>query len=97
MNICNMQRAFILALARFDFLHLCMVQSYNFVFQHALCSSNNVLLSVAFLCKLSKGLQSLESYVAASCEIEFCSITTENSSSFQRVFVVNRVYSYLRV
>ena len=41
--------------------------------KHALCSSNNVLLSVASLCKLSKEFKTFKIYVAAPCEIEFCS------------------------
>ena len=50
-----------------------MMLSYKFV-KHALYNSNNVLLSVARLRRLSKDFKTLESYIAATCEVEFCSV-----------------------
>ena len=64
---------FIFSLSGLDFLHLRMMLSYKFV-KHALCNSNNVLLSVARLRRLSKDFKTLESYIAATCEVEFCSV-----------------------
>ena len=66
-------RAFIFGLARLDFLHLHMMLSYKFM-KHALCNSNNVLLCVARLRRLSKDFKTLESHIAATCEVEFCSV-----------------------
>ena len=66
-------RAFIYGLSRLDFLHLRMMLSYKFM-KHALCNSNDVLLSVARLRRLSKDFKTLESHIAASCEVEFCSV-----------------------
>ena len=66
-------RVFIFDLSRHDFLHLRMMFSYKFM-KHALCNSNNVLLSVARLRRLSKDFKTLESYIAAACEVEFCSV-----------------------
>ena len=37
-------------------------------------NSNNLLLSVARLRRLSKDFKTLESYIAATCESEFCSV-----------------------
>ena len=42
--------------------------------KHALCNSNNDLLSVARLRRLSKDFKTLESHIAATCEVEFCSV-----------------------
>ena len=58
-------RTFIFGLARLAFLHLHMVLNYKFL-KHTLCSSNNVLLSVACLCKLSED-KTLEYSIAAPC------------------------------
>ena len=55
------------------FLHLCIMLSYKFM-KHVLCNSNNVLLSVARLCRLSKNFKTLESHIAVICEVEFCSV-----------------------
>ena len=66
-------REFICGLSRLDFLQLRMMLSYKFM-KHALCNSNNVLLSVARLRRLSKDFTTLESYMAATCEIEFYSV-----------------------
>ena len=66
-------RAFIFGLSRLDFLHLRMMLSYKSV-KHALCNSNNVLLSVARLRRLSKDFKTLQSYIAATCQVEFCSV-----------------------
>ena len=66
-------RAFIFGLSRLDFLHLRMMLSYKFV-KRALCNSNNVLLSVSRLRRLSKDIKILESYIAATCEVELCSV-----------------------
>ena len=66
-------RAFIFGLSRLDFLHLLMMLSYQFV-KHALCNSNNVLLSVVRVRRLSKDFKTLELYIAATCEVEFCSV-----------------------
>ena len=66
-------RAFIFRLARLDFLHLRILLNYKFL-KHALCSSNNVLLSVARSRKLSKDSKSLEYCNVAPCENEFCSV-----------------------
>ena len=63
-------RAFICGLSRLDCLYLSMILSYKFV-KHALCNSNNVLLSVARLRRLSKEFKALESYIAATCDVEF--------------------------
>ena len=84
-------RAFSFGLSRLDFLHLHMMLSYNFV-MHALCSSNNVLLSIARLRRLSKDFKTLESYIASTCEVQFCSVVLLQksiSSSFRRVAIVN--------
>ena len=64
---------FICGLSRLEFLHLRMMLSYKFV-KHAPCNSNNVLLSVARLRRLSKDFKTLESYIAATCKVEFCSV-----------------------
>ena len=53
-------RAFISGLSNLDFLHLRMMLSYKFV-KCALCNSNNVLLSVDRLRRLSKDFKTLES------------------------------------
>ena len=66
-------RAFIFGLSRLDFLHLHMMLSYKFI-KHPLCNSNNVLLSVARLRRLSKDFKTFESHIAATCEVEFCSV-----------------------
>ena len=66
-------RAFIFSLSRLDFLHLRMILRYKFV-KHALCNSNNVILSVARLRRLFKDFKTLESYIAATFEVEFCSV-----------------------
>ena len=66
-------RVLIFGLSRLDFLHLRMMLSYKFV-KHALCNSNNVPLSVASLRQLSKDFKTLESYIGATCEVEFCCV-----------------------
>ena len=53
--------------------------SYKFV-NHTLCNSNNVLLSVARFLRLFKDFKILKSYIAAICEVEFCSVGLLKSS-----------------
>ena len=76
-------RAFIFGLLKHDFLHLRMMLSYKFM-KHALSNSNNVLLSVARLLRLSKDFETLESHIAATCEVEFCSVGLLQKSIHRR-------------
>ena len=78
-------QAFIFNLSRLDCLHLRIMLSCKFV-KHALCNSNNVLLSVARLRRLSKYLITLESYIAATCEVEFCYVGLLHKSIRRRFF-----------
>ena len=65
-------KAFIFGMGRIDFLHIRMLQSYNFM-KKALLSENCVLQGIASLVKLFKEFKELDMYLAVRGLIENCS------------------------